>query len=205
MLFRRCLCCGGNHCARECKKHSEPLYASDAPPPVAPNVDELIQKPGGSKRKPKHAGGACPEHMPPRKLRTASTEQVGVELPISHAQPSCLRVRVAGCEYTSLTWHKRGKMSGPKLYRRAFLACGAQALELRNGDTKILLRQGFAWCPPTRTAPDLMPRRARISLDWVDTACSAVRGCAKLQVRKAASDTSGNVILYRVVDLEQLM
>ena len=79
------------------------------------------------------------------------------------------------------------------------------ALEVRNGDTKTLLRQGLACCPQTRTAPDLMPKRARISLDWVDAVCSAVRGCAKLQVRKAASDTSGNVILYRVVDLEQLM
>ena len=192
MLFGQCLYCSGDQFARDCKqKAMDPMRQADA------------QISGASTRDLKRAGSLPTEQTPPRKLRAVTARRADVVTPIGPTKNSVLRVRVAGCDYASLAWHK-GRKPGPKLYRRAFLACGAHALELRNGDTKTLVRQRFACSPPTRP-PDLLPRRARIALDWVDTACAAVRGGAKLQVRKVGKDQEGKVILYRIVDLERLI
>ena len=192
MLFGQCVFCGGNHFARDCKqKEMDPMRQADA------------QKPGASKRDLERAARPSTEQTPPRKLRAVAAGRTGIATQTVPNKKSVVRARVAGCDYASLAWYK-GRKPGPKLYRRAFLACGKQALELRNGDTKTLVRQRFACCPPTEP-PDLLPRRARIASGWVDTACVAVRGGAKLQVRRAGKDQEGKVILYRIVDLECLI
>ena len=168
-----------------------------------PMRQAVSQSSGASKRDLKRAGSPSTEQTPPRKLRAVTAGRADVVAPIGPAQNSFLRVRVAGCEHTSLTWYK-GRKPGPRLYNRAYLASGANALELRIGDAKALVRQRFSCCPPTRP-PDLLPRRARIALDWVDTACVAVRGGAKLHARKAGKDQEGKVLLYRVLNLERLL
>ena len=99
------------------------------------------------------------------------------------------RVRLCGSDYRTLAWYQ-GKVVGESGRRAVAQKLGARAVEFRKGDSKKLVSSGFA---KTSRSKELIPGRANLSSEWLDTECGA------MQVRRGYS---GRCVLWLVGDLQ---
>ncbi len=110
------------------------------------------------------------------------------------------RVLVCGHEYTSLQWFM-GTKPGPRKVSLVVSSCGANALEVRNGDTKTFEVAGFAKAPPS--AKEVLPGRTNLPSDWCATACKSVKGGHAVEVRRPGAVSGSRGVLWRVSDLRR--
>ena len=105
-------------------------------------------------------------------------------------------------EYTSLQWFL-GCKPAPRQVALVVAKCKANALELRNGDTKTLESSGFARTPPE--LKELLVGRHYLPSAWCDTGCKAVKDGSAVQLRRPGDVSQSRGVLWRVSDLQQAL
>jgi len=166
--------------------------------------DAAPQPPEPQQQRPKASAPAAPA-VPSAGLRLQVPQAAAVQQVAAAPQqrrPACLRVLVCSHEYTSLQWFL-GKKPAPRKVAEVLAKCKANVVQLRFGDTKTLEAAGFAKPPPH--GKELLPGRQNLPSDWQDTACKAVRGSTKVQLRRPGAPSAARGVLWRVSDLQSVL
>ena len=155
------------------------------------------------------AGQTPEETRPaPRQERPVLPEAPPAKRPRVTQNP-CLRVRVCGHAYTTLSWYLNERHPGKKFREIVQEKCMDKAVELKDGDHKTLVSKGFAR-PPPALGRDLLPDRTNLPSKWVDTECpialhsrsKAAKTEPKKFVRLQKASTASGCRLFRLEDLK---
>ena len=115
---------------------------------------------------------------------------------------------MCGQAYTTLSWYLNEPHPGRKFREIVREKCMDKAVELKDGDHKTLVSQGFARQPPA-LGRDLLPDRRNLPSAWVDTECTSARHsmskAARTQpskfVRLREASAASGCRLFRLEDL----
>ena len=213
MVTNSCLGCGKKgHFDRDCPASSSDNFMvyncghCNAAVRISDQGKQTTQTTRGTKRLHDDVASLPPVNpaAPSARLRPQVPQAAGVQQVAAAPQqrrPAYLRVLVCGHEYTSLQWFL-GKKPTPRKVAEVLAKCKGHAVQLRFGDTKTLEAAGFAKSSPH--GKELLPGRQNLPRDWQDTACRAVRGSTKVQLRRPGAPSAARGILWRVSDLQRV-
>ena len=224
LMAGHCFKCGGGHYATACQKPVQGLRykcphcsgelvisargqsvsspatsssaaaaAATAPQPPSTAVTSASQPlaRGASRKRP------APGSSPPARA-SALQKKTG-----DAAAPSGGKlVDVCGKKYTSLSWFLGRQNPSPSYCTKARQECYRGALELQGGDLRTLVAGGYARAPPAKPKP-LLPDRARLSSQWIDTPITTEHDILKVRKTGATLQKSNRQVLWLVTDLQK--
>ena len=201
MLSDQCLACGSaDHSVAKCtKKASSESVSVDC---ATCGSTVLINALGKNTSKPSEPRGVQRSHDDaPASLARSSPSAQSVQSAVPQLQSrEFARVKICGKEYSTLAWFC-GKRTGEKQRKRVVKRFSTRGVELKNGDAKTLVKNGFARTK-RRHPQELLPGHRALSSSWLDTDCKAARPPHKpLKVRCGCK---GRNVLWLVDDLQEL-
>ena len=115
-----------------------------------------------------------PPSSPPQTSSISSSSGTKRKMPQQQQQqqhPSVKRVQISGTAYTSLGWYVGRPNVAQSLFKKARTHCAPHAVELRHGDYKTLMAQGFVQQGQGRCKELLESDGRRLPKHWTDTEC----------------------------------
>ena len=127
-------------------------------------------------------------------------------------QNTCMRVRVCGHAYTTLSWYLNERHPSKKFREIVQEKCMDEAVELIGGDHKTLVSKGFARSSPA-PGKDLLPDRTNLPSKCVHTECpialhsrsNAANTEPTKIVRLQKASTAHGCRLFRLEDLKEFV
>jgi hypothetical protein len=208
-VLGKCFTCGaGDHFAYDCKALPEA-----APYPCKCGATLRITSRGQTPTETRSARAEPPtgeKRDAPSRAEEAEPKRRRVSL-----RSSCLRVRICGAAYTTLSRYLNDSNPNRHQRKKVLDKCMAKAVEVAGGDSKTLSSQGFAK-QPRGLGRELRPGRSNLPHDWVESACTSVRslrshgksGSKFVELRKAITggeEGKCKGILWRLEDLEKVL